>query len=252
MKKTIFLLLLSFSSFILAQENLVVKYEYQWDIDFEEFMKNRSEMSLTPEIQKQIQETLTTPRYFTLRLSSGESVYSEDEKIDNSQWGNGATGTRSSHGANPLYKNLKENFYLQTKVVARKNFLVKDELTEYGWKISKETKEILGYEVRKAEFSDSTKTIIAWYAPKLPFKNGPEYLQGLPGLILDVEIDQTTVNNQKSKSIWKVLSIEVDKNSLALEKPTKGKPMNEKEFQQIVKDHHKKSKEMYGGGVDKD
>src|SRR5690554_5649269 len=136
MKKTIFLLLLSFSSFILAQENLVVKYEYQWDIDFEEFMKNRSEMSLTPEIQKQIQETLTTPRYFTLRLSSGESVYSEDEKIDNSQWGNGATGTRSSHGANPLYKNLKENFYLQTKVVARKNFLVKDELTEYGWKIS--------------------------------------------------------------------------------------------------------------------
>lgn len=252
MKRIMFLFSLFFSVILLAQEKLSVKYEYHLEMEFDEFMKDRGQMRLPPEMQKKVLESITEPRYYTLHLSPGESLYTNEVKINNSQSADGRQGSHVVRGANPLYKNLNENYYMQTKVMANKDFLVKDSLIRYDWKITKETKEILGYEVRKAEYRDSSKIITAWYAPKLPFKSGPEYFQGLPGLIFDVVTENYGKDVQKSKYIWKVLSVEVDKSNSALEKPTKGKPASETEFKQFVEQQQKKNREMYEGGVDKD
>lgn len=252
MKRILFFFAMAYSTSVWAQERLIVKYEYRMEMDFNEFMKDRRQMRLSPEMQKSTLESITEPRYFKLQVSADESLYTSEVKLDNSQTGDGMRGSQMRRGANPLYKNLKENYFMQTKVSLGKNFLVKNSLTHYDWKITKEKKEILGYEVRKAEFKDSTRTVSVWYAPKLPFKTGPEYLQGLPGLILDVEIDITDGNGKKSKYIWNVLSVEVDMSSSAIVKPSKGKPVSENEFQQFIKELHKKNLEMYGDGVDKD
>src|SRR5690625_6629019 len=93
-----------------------------------------------------------------------------------------------ARGSGVAYKNINENLFLRAEEGFGKNFIIEDELREYGWKITRETKEILGYEVRKATAEvDEDNTIEAWYAPKLPYKNGPKNYQGLPGLIRSEE-----------------------------------------------------------------
>src|SRR5690625_6260959 len=95
-------------------------------------------------------------------------------------------------GSCVAYKNINENLFLRAEEGFGKNFIIEDELREYGWKITRETKEILGYEVRKATAEvDEDNTIEAWYAPKLTYKKGPKNYKGLTSLILEiVEIQQ--------------------------------------------------------------
>lgn len=48
-------------------------------------------------------------------------------------------------------------------------------------------KVILGYKCSAASLMEKSGEVIAWYAPELPFPDGPIYYGMLPGLILEVE-----------------------------------------------------------------
>jgi GLPGLI family protein len=72
--------------------------------------------------------------------------------------------------------------------------LVKDEIPEIKWKISKETKTILGYNCSKAEGNFRGRNYIAWFTTELPMQVGPWKFQGLPGTILEV-IDKDLMHN---------------------------------------------------------
>lgn len=91
-----------------------------------------------------------------------------------------------------------------------KKFVVDDSLRNLNWKLSDETKTILGHICRKAmaeristrvsvninngkmeqqELPD-TSQIVAWYATDIPVSAGPAEFQGqLPGLILELDIN---------------------------------------------------------------
>lgn len=72
-----------------------------------------------------------------------------------------------------------------------KTFLVEDAIPKYRWKILNEIKEIEGYLCMKAETRDTIKsqTIHAWFTDRIPFYGGPEGYSGLPGLILELDIN---------------------------------------------------------------
>lgn len=65
-------------------------------------------------------------------------------------------------------------------------FIINDILPQYNWSLTRETKSISGQEVRKATHKNEETEITAWYAPNLPYKIGPIYTNGLPGLILEL------------------------------------------------------------------
>ena len=119
-----------------------------------------------------------------------------------------------------ILKDFENKMVYEKVELLGKNFLVKDSLKNYNWKLENEVKTIGEYicykataeitiqqtlnrpNQRSANSADSLKTkvatnflnrtiktgkyITAWYAPEIPVPNGPEQYWGLPGLILEV------------------------------------------------------------------
>ena len=200
-----------------------------------------------------LKESMLSPSYYLLNLTPTESEFNYIEKIENNQPSEGRLKIRMAVSGNgTLYKNLNEKISLRSQDFAHKKYIIADTLQNINWKISRESKEILGYEVRKAEAQiDSANTAIAWYAPKLSYKNGPDNYDGLPGLILEIVVSDNS-DDEKRKSIYKAISIKVDNNPSPIDRPKKGETVTQKQFDAIIKKQQEKYKDMQGGGVDKE
>lgn len=81
--------------------------------------------------------------------------------------------------------------------------------------------------------------IVAWYTPQIPIPQGPGEFSGLPGLILEIQADRTSVLCSKI-----VLN---PKETIEIKKPSKGQKVSQEEYQKIVKDKMEEMQEMYGG-----
>jgi len=68
--------------------------------------------------------------------------------------------------------------------------------------------------------------ITAWYTPEIPVAQGPENYWGLPGLILEVNDEKTTILCSKI-----VLN---PKEKTAIKAPTNGKVISQKEYDETV------------------
>lgn len=183
----------------------------------------------------------------------------------------------SSFTGGPQYKNVKDQQLLQEQEFFGKQFLVKDELKKLDWKMGTETKQIGQYLCFKAtatktvdEFdwrsmrrrnnnndtaktTDSTKTtnpledievpktieVVAWYTPQIPVNQGPGEYWGLPGLILEVNADRTTI------LCTKIVLNPADKEEIKI--PSKGKEITQEEYNKTVKEKTEEMREMYGG-----
>lgn len=64
-------------------------------------------------------------------------------------------------------------------------YLTEEEAPKINWEITKDTASFSGIECQKAIASFKGRNWIAWFAPELPFQNGPWKLHGLPGLIIE-------------------------------------------------------------------
>lgn len=93
------------------------------------------------------------------------------------------------------------------------------------WQITQENKIIGGYVCYKAI---SKNNRVVWFTPNIPLSFGPKDLNGLPGLILEVEIGKISI--VASEIVFKEVS---DKR---IKKPTKGTPITEKEYSKKIRE----------------
>ena len=84
-----------------------------------------------------------------------------------------------------------------------------------------------------------TIEVTAWYTPQIPINQGPDDFWGLPGLILEVNADRTTILCTKI-----VLNPE-EKESI--DKPEKGEEVTQAEYNEIITKKMEEMREMYGG-----
>ena len=190
---------------------------------------------------------------YVLSFNKEESVFTEEDQLD------AISGATDSWGKNfapgKQYKNVKTNTQLQQQEFYGKNFLVKDVLQPIEWSLDSETKKIGNYscfkataliptneltwysfswdKLRNTTESDSTEVkevkmtqIEAWYAPQIPVRHGPLDYWGLPGLILEVSADNTTM--LCSKLVLNPGEI------IEIEAPSKGKEVSKIEYQDII------------------
>ncbi|MFC0603924.1 GLPGLI family protein [Winogradskyella pulchriflava] len=84
-----------------------------------------------------------------------------------------------------------------------------------------------------------TIEVVAWYTPQIPINQGPGDYWGLPGLILEINADRTTILCTKI-----VLNPEEKED---IDKPTKGDEVTQAEYNEIITKKMEEMREMYGG-----
>ena len=136
---------------------------------------------------------------------------------------------------NKTFTDLKGGEQIEQKEFMSRMFLIKSELKHGHWKITGKQKMVLDYPCQQAITTEEDREVVAWFAPAIAVAVGPGSFGNLPGLVLEVNIE----NNQHVIIATSVDLREVDKD--ILKKPTKGKEVTEEEYQAIVEE---KMKEM--------
>ncbi len=113
---------------------------------------------------------------YNLTYSKGISIYSEIDKSDRPKY---------------YFKNMSTNSMVFELYAGSEKLCGKDSLIEMNWEISNETKDIAGYKSQKAISRWHNYLFTAWFTNEIPINAGPERFDGLPGLILRVEIGST-------------------------------------------------------------
>ncbi|MUP44698.1 GLPGLI family protein [Gramella sp. BOM4] len=85
-----------------------------------------------------------------------------------------------------IFKNYQENELILAEKVFQYELKYKQDLNQIAWEIQPENKEMSGFSVQKATGTFAGRNYIAWFAPELPFPDGPYKFSGLPGLILKI------------------------------------------------------------------
>ncbi len=203
--------------------------------------------------KKQVQARLKNrlEKTFILDFNREESVFNEEEKVDAISGATDTWGSNFSRGEQ--YKNIKENRLVQTQEFYGKRFLVKDKLQAISWKVGTESKVIGQYMCFKATASIPTSELTwydfswsdlrstttdkepevkiteveAWYTLQIPVRHGPAEYWGLPGLILEVSADNTTILCSKI--------VMNPKKKIEIEAPDKGKEITKNDYQATIK-----------------
>ena len=187
---------------------------------------------------------------YILTFNKEESVYKEDEKLDAISGATDSWGKNFTPGIQ--YKNISTNAFLQDQEFYGKKFLVSDELKAFKWQMGSETKQIGQYacfrattlvpadevewwnfswgNLRNEDESEEKEpemvAIEAWYTPMIPISQGPGEYWGLPGLILEVSVGNTTMLCSKI--------VMNPKETIKIKEPSKGKVVTKKEYNSII------------------
>ena len=130
-------------------------------------------------------------------------------------------------GKNVFYYNLstKENVY--SKSLGNNIYLITR--PTHGWKITKKSKTINGYNCMLAILLNSKKeetNITAWFTPQIPLGYGPKNYNGLPGLILELNSGRAT---------YQAIKINLSNKNIKIRKPKNGIKLSYKEFKNRFK-----------------
>ena len=130
-----------------------------------------------------------------------------------------------------LYSDLSKRQTVIQNNIMGEEFIYTDSVRNIKWKITNETRNIIGFNCRKAIgiISDSVY-VVAFYAAEIIPKGGPEFFTGLPGMILGIAIP-------REFTTWFATKLEIaniDESVIAAPTLKKVKRYSKKEIAEIV------------------
>lgn len=149
-----------------------------------------------------------------------------------------------SAGADDVwYYNFDEKRGIRQTELTDQTFLLADSIKSLAWKLTNETKTILGHSVMKATAQGigtrsqitmengemkrtmitDTLVVVAWFAQDIPVSAGPDFQGQLPGLILELDI-----NN--GHTLFQAIELTPKVNLASIKEPKKGKRVTQDEF----------------------
>lgn len=169
---------------------------------------------------------------YILTFNTKESLFFFDEEMKVEQHGVNMTEVLAGDGLHYFDNKTKEHI-VNTDIFGD-FFLVNKEKT--SWQLTNENRKIGKYNCYKATSEISVRNgkgfkkrkIVAWYTPDIPFNFGPKSYNNLPGLILVL---------QEGNLFFTATKIELSpKEEIKINKPTKGKKISQKEYEDLISD----------------
>ena len=225
-----------------AQDAVRVEYEVRQEFD-------RSNLKQTSARMEEMLVNSENKRYyFELFVNATNSNFTEIERINNEQGRGISVGLLSNVSSN-IYKDFNSKELYENNKMKPKLF-IKDSIQTFPWVLSKEESTILGYKVRKATYTNPTQTVEAWYAPDLPFRDGPSRFNGLPGLILKIKFKLPFRSDMDTNVSF--TAIDVKPYAGKIELPKNAKVVEKEVSQEKAQKLFDKQKELRSQGVEKD
>ncbi|WP_246124835.1 GLPGLI family protein [Algibacter pacificus] len=237
-------------------------YESKTTVDMSNFGGSNMPEERRTEIVNRMKSLLE--KSFVLTFNQTESTYKEvksEEGQDEDRRGRRFAQMLNYTGGD-MYKNVRKLEVLQEQEFFGKQFLIKDSLPKLDWKLGTETKIVGDYTCYKAtaettttafDFSNFGKrpdeneskvdretrrkrelepkprdiVITAWFTLEIPVNQGPGKYWGLPGLILELNSENTTIYCSK------IVLNTSEKDELKV--PSEGKEISQAKFNAVVK-----------------
>lgn len=175
--------------------------------------------------------------YTVLHLTPAKSLYQDSEEKMSADdegyaWRKSVFHIQRDFANNRLHDILK---------IEGKTYHIEDTLQAPQWKVLNDIKEVAGHICMNAVWEDTIKrqTVVAWFALDIPSNAGPERFYGLPGLILEVEVNDGALVISADKIEPKKLGAELD-----LPKKIKGKKVTEAEYRRLLIDYMQEKRRM--------
>lgn len=226
---------------------------------------------MDPDVDRQMPRSRTDQ--FELLFSKNGSLWQQlpdaNEEANNMSSGGGEGRGNMFRmmigGSDVVYNNFTTGTSTAQRELNSKTYLVEDSVKKLSWKITDETKNILGYTARKAvaqrigtrtmmamengemkrqQVAD-TANIVAWFTFDILVPAGPEFQGQLPGLILELEMN-------KGRMVYKAVEVSPKVSVAAIKEPKAGKRISaddfNKEREKMFEEMRKNMPAMRGGG----
>lgn len=219
-KVFIAVLMLSVNHFVLSGQNLVATYT-----------ETRQTTEKIPDEDPKIREAIKNAGIHTKELicSGGISIYKEKQKEMEDSPEHMVVIRIGDDDRGSVYKNLKTKNLVKQQEFFGRSFIIRENLQPITWKVGTEQKLIGSYSCRKATAMLDTVEVVAWFCTDIAINDGPDIFWGLPGLILEVELD-------KGKRRIVANSVKITREAQTIEIPQRGKEVTQAEYNAIKKE----------------
>ncbi|MDN5203719.1 GLPGLI family protein [Fulvivirgaceae bacterium BMA10] len=241
MKKIFTVLCCSLSTLAVCQ-NIEGEVHYEetikMEIKFDDSEHMEAVKSMLPKSRTQKKQLLFNPESSIYRNLENEE---DHEPMEFTSSDGGMVKIMMKQSDEQTFQNLKTSEIIEKREFMGKDFLIRDEQKTIPWKLTGEQKEILAYACQKAIWKDSSRVVEAWFTPQIPVSTGPSNYAKLPGLILEINVD----NGKQIIIATDVELKDIDKD--LLKAPKKGKSVDREAFKEIVKEKTRELQESMGG-----
>jgi len=230
MKYKLFFLLIVFSISINYAQNISGKVTYVVSMEpfsdkwIDSISKNNpiNNAKMNAWAKNRLKNTPDVEAYLVFK--NGEALYKLEEEMQNDGRPDFNINRIFAGGVNKYYKNTNtKEFFFENNL----GELLLTDIAPKEWQITQESKQIGDYVCFKAiDLSNKKKTTFVWFTPQIPVSFGPLDYNGLPGLVILVEMKKRTISASKI-----VLN---PKKEIKIEKPTKGRKETIEEYNKRV------------------
>jgi GLPGLI family protein len=233
--KKCFLLLFCFVAMKMQAQNPTflgaVQIEYEKTLSVHQLFKQ-----MEPEMFDRYKDHIPVEikSYFSFTGDSTHSIFRQSKEA--------VVATGMYFGAiadeNVVYNDYTTGRTITKKPVFEETFLVDDSMLNIKWKITNDTRNIAGFDCRKAVgIMFDTIAVFAFYTDEIMISGGAEGIHGLPGMILGMGIPRI-------HTTWFATKVEVSGLKLNKVVPeTKGKKIKRSEMINVIK----KALDEWGG-----
>lgn len=189
--------------------------------------------SMVPEFRTSTSELL---------FKDQESLYRNVEEEEDDEVGGGPVVIKMQRPEATYYRDFAAGKKVDQREFMGKRYLIEDTIAKAAWKVTGESKTILGYNCLQATWADTAnqRQVVAWFTDAVSMPGGPAVFGLLPGMILEVDVNGGELIFTAKKVEFKKLK----KGELAA--PTKGEKITQAEFKQKMDEQMKR---MGGPGV---